>query len=245
MARPVARWLLRRTASGVALAALLVPALVLALAVAAPAAAHVTLTPSTTRAGALAVLQFAIGHGCDGSATTAVTIRVPEPITAVTATRHPRWAVEQEVVAIDPPVVDADGTRLTERVSAVTFRADRPLPEGQRDVLELALVLPEADTVLAFPTIQTCEEGETAWTEVPAGGQDPEQLDRPAPTLVVTAADPGTTSAVDTLTAVRADAAPGGRGDSEAPLLALGAFGAALLAVLVAIAALARQRRRS
>nr|WP_157342713.1 YcnI family protein [Nocardioides sp. MAH-18] len=240
VARPAARWLLRGTAPAVAL---------LGLAVAAPATAHVTLTPSTTQAGEPAVLRFAIGHGCDGSATTAVTIRIPEPITAVTPTRHPLWDVEQEVVPLDPPVVDAHGARLTERVAAVTFRAQEPLPEGERDVLEIALVLPpDAGTTLSFPTIQTCEQGQSAWTEVPAGGQDPEQLDRPAPTLVVTPDDPGAdgaASAVDTLTAVRADTDPSGRGNGEAPLLAVGAFGLGLLATLLAIAALARQRRRS
>jgi periplasmic copper chaperone A len=213
---------------------------------AAPAAAHVTVTPSTTRAGAPAVLQFAVGHGCDGSPTTAVTIRIPEEITAVTPTRHPLWDVEEEVVPVDPPVVDAHGTRLTERVASVTFRAHEPLPEGQRDVLEIALSLPpDAGTTLAFPTIQTCEEGETAWIEVAAGGQDAADLDLPAPAFVVTAGAEGAASAVDTLTAVRADSEPPARGSSEAPLLAIGAFGVALLAVLVAVAALAQQRRRS
>lgn len=234
MARYDVRWSLRGAAATAGLLVL----------TAAPAAAHVTVTPSTTAAGAPAVLQFAVGHGCEGSPTTALTIRIPEQVNAVTPTRHPSWQVEEEVVPIDPPVVDAHGTRLSERVASVTFRADEPLPEGQRDVVEIALTLPDAaGSSLAFPTIQTCEQGESAWIEVAADGQDPEALDMPAPTVVL--AGGGAASAVDTLTAVRADSEPVARSSAEAPLLALGALGVALLAMLVAVAALAQQRRRS
>lgn len=242
MVRHDARWLLRGAAAVSGLSV---------LALAAPAAAHVTVTPSTTRAGAPAVVQFSIGHGCEGSATTSVTIRIPDQVNAVTPTRHPLWEVEEEVVTLDPPVVDAHGTRLTERVASVTFRAAEPLPEGERDVVEVALTLPpDAGTTLAFPTIQTCEQGETAWIEVPADGQDPDQLELPAPSFQLTAAategaTEGAASAVDTLTAVRTDTADAeSRGTAEAPLLALGALGVALLAMLVAVAALAQQRRR-
>ena len=51
-----------------------------------------------------------------------------------------------------------------------------------------------------FPTIQTCEQGEAAWIEVPADGQDGDELELPAPAFVLTAADGGghdSSSAVD------------------------------------------------
>ena len=37
------------------------------------ASAHVTVTPSTTEAGASAILTFSNGHGCEGSPTTKLT----------------------------------------------------------------------------------------------------------------------------------------------------------------------------
>ena len=49
---------------------------------------------------------------------------------------------------------------------------------------------PPAQT-LYFPTIQTCESGETAWIEIPAEGQDPEELESPAPGVEVVAASRG------------------------------------------------------
>ena len=45
-----------------------------------------------------------------------------------------------------------------------------------------------AGETLAFPTLQTCEKGETGWVEVPAEGQDPEELEYPAPAFEVTEA---------------------------------------------------------
>ena len=41
---------------------------------------------------------------------------------------------------------------------------------------------------MAFPTIQTCEKGSTAWTEVAADGGTEDDLEHPAPSFVVTAA---------------------------------------------------------
>src|SRR5689334_6301343 len=60
---------------------------------ASPAGAHVTVTPSTTAAGAHAVLQFSVGHGCADSPTTRITIQIPAQITSVTPTRTALWKV--------------------------------------------------------------------------------------------------------------------------------------------------------
>ena len=72
------------------------------------------------------------------------------------------------------------------------YTAKTPLPEGQRDAFELSLQLPDkAGETLTFPTIQTCAKGETAWTEVPAEGQDGEELEHPAPAFEITEAEDG------------------------------------------------------
>jgi uncharacterized protein YcnI len=156
----------------------------------APASAHVTVSASTTAAGAFTVLTMSVPHGCDGSATTKVAIQIPEEINAVTPTRNPLWEVDKQVEQLDPPVTDAHGNEITERVATVTYTARTPLPDGYRDAFELSLQLPESEgTTLVFPTIQTCEQGESAWIEVPAEGQDAEELELPAPSLTITAAE--------------------------------------------------------
>lgn len=163
----------------------------LALGVAAPASAHVSVSPSETGAGAYSVLTFSVPHGCDGKATTKIDISIPEGINSVTPTRNPYYDVAEQIEPLDPPVSDAHGNEVTERTSTVTYTATDPLPDGLRDTLELSLQLPEdaAGQTLAFPVIQTCTEGETAWTEVVAEGAD--EPEYPAPVVTVTEATGG------------------------------------------------------
>src|SRR5690606_25812953 len=84
------------------------------LAVAAPmaASAHVTVTPSNTAASSYSVLTFSVGHGCEGSPTTALTFTVPGAIESVTPTVNPGWSIAQ-----------TDNT--------VVYTAAEPLIDGQ------------------------------------------------------------------------------------------------------------------
>jgi uncharacterized protein YcnI len=159
----------------------------------APASAHVSVTPSTTAAGAYAVLQFSVGHGCESSPTTKITIQIPAQITSVTPTRTALWKIAKQTVKVDPPAVDAHGNTIVQRVASVTFTTDIPLPDGYREVFELAVQLPEATgTRLVFPTVQTCAQGEAAWIEVPQDGQNLADLELPAPSFVVSEPVAGT-----------------------------------------------------
>ncbi|MDF2808369.1 MAG: hypothetical protein K0S43_3315, partial [Cellulosimicrobium sp.] len=67
------------------------------------AAAHVTVTPDTTDAGAYALLTFGVPHGCGDSPTTKVSIQVPEQVVTVTPTVNPGWDVEKVMAALDEP----------------------------------------------------------------------------------------------------------------------------------------------
>ncbi len=158
----------------------------LALAIASPAGAHVTTTPSTAAAGAFTVATFSVGHGCEGSPTTRIEIQVPESVLSVTPTRTTYYDVEATIEQLDDPVTDTHGNEVTERTSSIVYTARTPLPDGQRDTFELSFQVPDAEgEVLSFPTIQTCEEGETAWTQVPADGQDADELETPAPSFTI------------------------------------------------------------
>ena len=164
----------------------------IALSLASPASAHVTATPSTAAAGAYTVVTFSVGHGCEGSPTTKIEIQVPETVLSVTPSRNPFYDVEKTVKQLDEPVTDAHGNEITERTSTIVYTARTPLPDEQRDTFELSFQVPDAEgEVLAFPTIQTCEKGETAWTQVPSDGQDEDELENPAPSFTITPASGG------------------------------------------------------
>lgn len=162
-------------------------------AAAGPAAAHISITEPEQEPGAYTVLGFSVPHGCDDAPTTKIEIQIPEPILDVTPTRNPFYEVSVETEELAEPVEGSHGESVTTRDAVVVYTADVPLPSDQRDVLELSLQIPEeaAGTTLYFPVIQTCGDVESAWIEIPDEGQDPHDLELPAPSVVVAAASSG------------------------------------------------------
>jgi uncharacterized protein YcnI len=178
----------RRVVRGIVVGGVAAVAVALA---ATPASAHVTVTPSETAAGAYTVLTVSVPHGCDGAATTKVSVRIPEDILAVTPSVNPGWTPQKTMATLATPVKDSHGNEITERVAEVVYTAKTPLPDDLRDTFQLSLQLPETPgKTLVFPAVQTCEQGETAWVQVPESGQKADDLEHPAPSFVVTEAKP-------------------------------------------------------
>lgn len=146
------------------------------------AAAHVTVSPDEAAAGSRALLTFSVPHGCEGSPTTEVEIQIPEDVLAVTPSVNPNWDVEK---------LDADGEPAAEGpVRSVVYTARTPLPSDLRDAFELSVQMPDdAGATLAFPVVQTCEEGEARWDQLPEEGEDPHALDSPSPLVTVAEAE--------------------------------------------------------
>ncbi len=216
-----------------------------ALLIAAPASAHVTVTPSGTFAGSYSVLTFSVPHGCDGSATTSIAVQVPETITEVTPTRNAFYDISVKKERLDPPVTGEDGSQITERDAQVVYTAKTPLPDGERDTFELSVQLPDAaGEALNFPTVQTCVKGETAWTEVAAAGQDPHDLDHPAPSLTITSADASTEHSTEAAADESALAASSSNDDSGRGWGIAGLV-AGMIGLLAGVGALLRSGKRA
>lgn len=148
--------------------------------------AHVGVDPGEGGAGESTLLTFAFSHGCDGSPTTEIRIQIPESIPTVAPTINPGWDVDKVMETLDTPIEGSHGEQITERVAEVVYTAKAPVADGYRDTFVLSLTLPDTpgETVY-FPTIQTCEAGETAWIEIPADGQAADELEAPAPAVDV------------------------------------------------------------
>ena len=73
------------------------------LALAAPmsASAHVSASATSTAAGSYTVVTFAVPHGCDASATTKITIDIPESILSVTPTVNANWTISETKEALE------------------------------------------------------------------------------------------------------------------------------------------------
>ena len=204
------------------------------LAIAAPlsASAHISADPTETAAGSSTVITFALPHGCDGSATTAVRIDIPEGIAAVTPTAKPDWTV-------------AEGEPAGARARTVVYTAGTPLADGLRDTFALSLKLPAdaAGSTLEFPVLQTCETGETNWNETTVEGE--EEPAHPAPAITVTdaaGAEHGHDAAAGGDHAGAAGEAPAGEPTGDALARVLGVGGLAVGAVGIVLAVTARRK---
>ncbi|MGK3956273.1 YcnI family protein [Arthrobacter sp. R4] len=161
----------------------------LLLAAAGGASAHVGVTPDKTAANSYALLTFGIPHGCEESGTTKVAITLPAELNDAQPTVNPNWTVEKVTEQLAEPRKLADGTSITKRTSQIVYTAKAPLAHDLRDALVLSMKLPDAaGTTLYFPTLQTCETGQTDWSQIAKDGQDPHSLKAPAPSITITAA---------------------------------------------------------
>ena len=177
---------LRRTLTTAGAAA---GAAALLLSAAAGASAHVGVSPDKTAANSYALLTFGIPHGCEESGTTKVAITLPAELNDAQPTVNPNWTVEKVTEQLAEPKKLADGTSITKRTSQIVYTAKAPLAHDLRDALVLSLKLPDAaGTTLYFPTLQTCETGQTDWSEIAKDGQGPHSLKAPAPSITITEA---------------------------------------------------------
>jgi periplasmic copper chaperone A len=109
-----------------------------------------------------------------------------------------------------------------------------------------------AGETLYFPVIQECAEGQTGWVELPEAGSDGEELESPAPAIVVSAPSdtPGdgattdTTQASTTAETVTASATPAATtAESSSNGIAIAALVVGGLGVALGGAALATRKR--
>jgi uncharacterized protein YcnI len=210
----------------------------LTLALGAPlaASAHVHVDPETAAAGATETITFSFAHGCDGSPTTALAIDIPDGVANATPVVQGGWTITRELGTNGVP-------------TRVVYTPDTPVEDGLKASVAMDVLFAEsaADSALAFPVTQTCAVGETAWTQIAADDQDPEELDAPAPVVTVGAvADAedghhgGGADAADDHEA--AAAASGDPADPVARWLAAGGLVAGIAALIVV---LVRGRRRA
>lgn len=197
----------------------------------APALAHVTISPDQATPNSFIVGTVSVPHGCDGSPTTKITIKVPDQIVEIAPTRNAFWNVQVIQSKLATPLKAADGDAITEKVTEIVYTAKTPLPADERDAFELSFQVPnKSGQVLTFPTIQKCVVGEADWTETtPPGGAEPAN---PAPTISITkaASAPSVSAKADT-------------GASKS--LAYTGLGVGVLGLLVGLGALAAGRRKA
>jgi uncharacterized protein YcnI len=133
-----------------------------------PAAAHVVAAPGEAKAGSYSAIAFRVGHACAaGDTTLKLRVEIPDGVASARPQPKTGWTID----------VEKDGDRAT----AVTWTGR--LPDDQFDDFALLMKLPAQAGALVFPVIQSCEKGESQWTEIPDPERPGEKLTRPAPTV--------------------------------------------------------------
>jgi periplasmic copper chaperone A len=181
--------LFRRAGVVLAGTVLLVPAL------AVPVAAHVTATPNEANSPYFRT-AFRVPHGCEGSATTAVRVQIPDGVDNPKPEVVAGWTIdivpaENGAAGHDDDDDNGNGNgdgngddQAAGPVAEVAWVGGN-LPDNNFQEFGLSFrITDEAPEVLWFPTIQECEEGEHRWIEIPATVDEWGDLDEPAPYVI-------------------------------------------------------------
>ncbi len=158
-----------------------------------PAAAHPSFAVPEAAAGSTYKGVLGVGHGCDGAATTAIRVRIPDGVINAKPMPKPGWTLETVVGPYAEPAEPAEpavlhGETVTEGVREIVWSGGA-LEDGWFDEFTIRATLPQGEPgqVLVFPVVQECGEASIEWVEVAPEGQDPHELESPAPTLTLAA----------------------------------------------------------
>ncbi|MBT9386007.1 DUF1775 domain-containing protein [Pseudooceanicola sp. CBS1P-1] len=155
-------------------------------ALAGPALAHVTLEQTSAAPGETTKITLRVPHGCDGEATRAVHLSLPEGVYAAKPMPKAGWTLETETGAYARPYMN-HGQQMSEGLRQISWTGG-DLPDAWYDEFTIrATIGPDVapGTVLYFPTVQQCDNGQAAWTDT-SGAKGAEG---PAPKLLVVAGE--------------------------------------------------------
>jgi len=148
------------------------------------ALAHIKIEPASASAGAYQKLTFRVGHGCDGSATSSITVLLPDAIAGAKPMPKAGWSIATVEGKLATPAM-SHGVAVTSAVREVRWQGG-PLLDAHYDEFALQVKLPDAAGKLYFKVIQGCDKGRAEWSELPNASGAKAKF--PAPVLEVTPA---------------------------------------------------------
>ncbi len=154
---------------------------------AAPAQAHVTLEEPQALAGAGYKAVLRVGHGCEGSATHTLVVRMPTGFRGAKPMPKAGWALSIERGPLSEPY-DSHGRKISDDVVQITWKAtgkESFLADAYYDEFVLRGQAPTRPGPLWFQVRQICEKGELNWADIPASGTSTKGLKAPAVLLDV------------------------------------------------------------
>jgi len=149
-----------------------------------PASAHVLLDQEKPAAvGADYKAVFIVPHGCAGSATVRLRVRIPDGVIVTGIEPKAGWSVD-EAKGKFAAEYDYHGTKVSEGIKEVAWSGGE-VPDKTREEFVIDTFLTgelKPDTSLFFPVVQECAQGVSRWIEIPPDGElHSRELKRPAP----------------------------------------------------------------
>lgn len=151
------------------------------------AMAHIVLSEPKAVAGSYYKATLRVGHGCNGSATNGLIVQVPEGFQGAKPQPKSGWTVATDQAKLVKPY-NSHGKTVTDDVVALRWMAtskEASLPDAQFDEFAFMGRLPDQAGPLWVKVLQTCENGQNDWSDIPAKGTATRGLKFPAVLLDV------------------------------------------------------------
>lgn len=134
------------------------------------AAAHITLERQEAPVGSSYKAVLRVPHGCNGSPTTAIRVRLPTGLIGVKPMPKPGWQLNI-VNAKYPKPYSLRGATVTEGVTEIAWSGGKLLDAHYDEFVFTGVIAPELapGQTIYFPVVQECEKGVHRWIEVPGG----------------------------------------------------------------------------
>ena len=136
----------------------------------APTSAHITLERQEAPVGSSYKAVLRVPHGCDGSPTTAIRVRLPAGIIAVKPMPKPGWQLDAKTGTYPKPFT-LRGTPVTEGVTEISWSGGKLLDAHYDEFVFTGTIAEEltGGQTIHFPVVQECETGVHRWIEIPTG----------------------------------------------------------------------------
>jgi len=141
-----------------------------ALACLSAASAHVTLERQEAPVGASYKAVLRVPHGCSGSPTTAIRVRLPAGIIGVKPMPKPGWELNA-VTGKYPKPYTLRGAQVTEGVTEISWAGGKLSDAHYDEFVFIGMIAQElgGTPAIYFPVVQECEKGVHRWIEIPTG----------------------------------------------------------------------------
>jgi copper(I)-binding protein len=130
--------------------------------------AHVSISESRAQVGANYQGILSVGHGCDASPTTGLTVRLPPGFSSARGLPKAGWTVSAAPGEI-----------------TWTAAPGAAVPTREKGEFVLTGKLPDKPSALWFKVLQQCEQGSIDWAQLPANGTSTDGMKSPAVLLQV------------------------------------------------------------